>query len=49
MGVVAKFREKHFNDDQQFTVIGDEHDAKKLAEAARGIAEYLRSNHPEII
>lgn len=49
MGVVAKFREKHFNDDQQFTVIGDEHDAKKLAEAARGIAEYLRSNHPGII
>lgn len=50
--IVCRFREGAFNDTQQFTVLNDETlkaGVTKLAAYAQGIAEWLRTNHYDIL
>lgn len=50
--VVCRFKEGEFNDTQQFTVLNDIHskdEALKLAGVVKGIADWMRENHYELI
>lgn len=50
--VVCRFKEGEFNDTQQCTVLNDIHskeDALKLAGVAKGMADWMRENHYELI
>nr|DAV71646.1 MAG TPA: DNA-binding transcriptional regulator [Caudoviricetes sp.] len=49
-GVVLKFKKGNLNGDQQITVLeDDETDPIRLARLARGITEWLRIFHPDLI
>ena len=49
-GVVLKFKKGNLNGDQQITVLeDDETDPIRLAKLARGITEWLRIFHPDLI
>lgn len=49
-GVVCKFEQGNFNDNQEFTLLEDAgHSANELAKLASEMGEWLRENHYEKI